>query len=125
MQSEELGLEIQRSNLQLEHRNAVVSIRLNDLEIDRLRQRAAESGISVSAYMRSCVLDAEHLRAQVKQALAEMRASIQPTPPASHLAVLSSTGSGIDSDGGSGWSRLFWRSATFLLGPWFLFRHRG
>ena len=129
-QAEELGLEVQQTHLQLEHRHAVVSIRLNDTEIERLRQRAAESGISVSAYMRSCVLDAEHLRAQVKQALAEMRASIQPmslpaapTGPAqfpSRLAVAASTGSG----GGGAWSRLLWKSATFLLGPWFFFRHR-
>ncbi len=129
-QAEELGLEVQQTHLQLDHRNAVVSIRLNDTEIERLRQRAAESGISVSAYMRSCVLDAEHLRAQVKQALAEMRASIQPMtlPPAptgpvqfpSRLAVVASSGSG----GGGAWSRLLWKSATFLLGPWFFFRHR-
>jgi len=136
-QAEELGLEVQRTHLQLEHRNAVVSIRLNDTEIERLRQRAAESGISVSAYMRSCVLDAEHLRAQVKQALAEMRASIQPMslPAASmssagpaqfpsRLAALAGTGSGIGSGGGGAWSRLLWKSATFLLGPWFFFRHR-
>lgn len=133
MQTKELQLELQHGNLQLEHRHAVVSIRLNEAEIERLRLRAAESGISVSAYMRSCVLDAEHLRTQVKQALAEMRASIQPmalpaeptgqvgpTPLPSHFAMLSGTGSG----GGSAWSRLLWKSATFLLGPWFFFRHR-
>jgi hypothetical protein len=131
MQPEELRLELPHTSVELEHRRAVVSIRLNDSEIERLRQRAAESGISVSAYMRSCVLEAEHLRAQVKQALAEMRASIQPmalptepmgaTGPAllpSRLAVLSSAG------GGNSWPRLLWKSATFLLGPWFFFRHR-
>jgi hypothetical protein len=131
-QPEELRLELPHTNLQLEHRHAVVSIRLNDSEIERLRQRAAESGISVSAYMRSCVLEAEHLRAQVKQALAEMRASIQPialpnnptgpTPLPSRLAMLS--GSDIGAGGGGAWSRLLWKSATFLLGPWFFFRHR-
>lgn len=141
LRPKELQLELQHGNLQLEHRHAVVSIRLNDAEIERLRQRAAESGISVSAYMRSCVLDAEHLRAQVKQALAEMRASIQPmalpieqksstgsAPFPPRLAMLSGTGSGMESNmdagGGSGWSRLLWKSATFLLGPWFFFRHR-
>ncbi|HTJ30625.1 MAG TPA: hypothetical protein VL346_09000 [Acidobacteriaceae bacterium] len=56
-------------------RQSIVSIRLNAIESEQLRQRAAESGISVSAYMRSCVLEAEHLRAQVKHALAELRAS--------------------------------------------------
>ena len=133
MRPEELRLEVPHTSPQLEHRHAVVSIRLNDSEIERLRLRAAESGISVSAYMRSCVLEAEHLRAQVKQALAEMRASIQPMtlptepvgpkgpallPP--HLAVLAGSGS----SGGGAWSRLLWKSATFLLGPWFFFRHR-
>jgi len=140
MQPEELRLELPHTSRQLEHRHAVVSIRLNDAEIERLRLRAAESGISVSGYMRSCVLDAEHLRAQVKQALAEMRASIQPTalpadrsgrtgltgpaPHPPHFAMLSGTGSNIDAGGRSAWSRLLWKSATFLLGPWFFFRHR-
>ncbi len=142
LRPKELQLELQHGNLQLEHRHAVVSIRLNDAEIERLRLRAAESGISVSAYMRSCVLDAEHLRAQVKQALAEMRASIQPialpnnptgpTPLPPRFAMLSGTGSGMEPDidsnmdagGDSGWSRLLWKSATFLLGPWFFFRNR-
>lgn len=138
-QRDELALELQLVKLQLEHRHSVVSIRLNDTEIERLRERAAESGISVSAYMRSCVLDAERLRAQVKEALAEMRASMQPSNPAlsrpqplqgeaaplsasqpSHLPVLS----GIGFRGESAWSRLLLKSATFLLGPWFFFRHR-
>src|SRR5579859_5812213 len=64
-------------NLALEQRRTIVSVRLSSLESERLRLRAAESGISVSAYMRSCVLDADHLRAQVKRALEEMRAGIR------------------------------------------------
>jgi len=131
-QPEELRLEHAHTNLQLEHRHAVVSIRLNDSEIERLRQRAAESGISVSAYMRSCVLEAEHLRAQVKQALAEMRASIQPIALLSGSGIKANIdtdidadiGAGISTGGGGAWSRLLWKSATFLLGPWFFFRHR-
>ena len=60
-------------------RTTAVSVRLNDAESVQLRSRAAESNMSVSAYMRSCVLEADHLRAQVKQALNEMRAqSLQP-----------------------------------------------
>ena len=132
-QTEELALEVAQTHLQLEQRHAVVSIRLNDAEIERLRQRAAESGISVSAYMRSCVLEAEHLRAQVKHALAEMRASMQPMAlpadpmgPAGPVQFPSRLGAlaGSGSDGGGAWSRLLWKSATFLLGPWFFFRHR-
>ena len=58
-------------------RRSVVSIRLNEDEMKLLRQRATESGISVSKYVRSCVVEAEQLRVQVKQAVAEMRS--QPT----------------------------------------------
>jgi predicted DNA binding CopG/RHH family protein len=135
VQRKELALKPQPVDLQLEHRHAVVSIRLNDAEIERLRQRAAESGISVSAYMRSCVLDAEQLRTQVKQALAEMRASM---PSSSQTSALSTALQGeqvsfpsqlpvffgAESGGRSAWSKLLLKSATFLLGPWFFFRHR-
>ena len=64
----------------LAHRTATISVRLNEAEFSDLRQRAAESGISVSAYMRSCVLEAEHLRSQVKQALIAMRAATLTEP---------------------------------------------
>lgn len=73
--SNTLGLEVASHPPALAQRQSIVSIRLNTIEAEQLRQRAAESGISVSAYMRSCVLEAEHLRSQVKQALAELRAS--------------------------------------------------
>lgn len=124
----ELGLQISSKQTHLEHRHAIVSIRLNDAEFDRLKLRAAESGISVSAYMRSCVLDAEHLRSQVKEALNQMRASLQaplaperpPAQLASPLPVLSST----QNRSGGAWSRLLSKSATFFLGPWFPYRHR-
>jgi hypothetical protein len=56
-----------------ERRAASVTIRLSTAECARMRQRAAEAGLTVSAYLRSCVLEADVLRAQVKQALAEMR----------------------------------------------------
>jgi hypothetical protein len=54
-------------------RTASVTIRLSKQESARLRQRAAEAGLTMSAYLRSCVLDADALRAQVKKALAELR----------------------------------------------------
>ncbi len=62
-----------RAAAELERRAASVTIRLSTTECARLRQRAAEAGLTVSAYLRSCVLEADALRAQVKQALAEMR----------------------------------------------------
>ncbi len=55
-------------------RSASVTIRLNKAECARMHQRAAEAGLTVSAYLRSCALEAEALRAQVKQALAEIKA---------------------------------------------------
>jgi len=54
-------------------RTASVTIRLSKAECAQMHQRAAEAGLTVSAYLRSCVLEADALRAQVKQALAEMR----------------------------------------------------
>jgi len=55
-------------------RSASVTIRLSRAECTRLHQRAAEAGLTVSAYLRSCAIEAEALRAQVKQALAELKA---------------------------------------------------
>lgn len=54
-------------------RRSAVSIRLNEDEMTLLRQRAAESGISISEYVRSCVVEADVLRVQVKQVVADMR----------------------------------------------------
>lgn len=54
-------------------RSESVTVRLSAAECARLRQRAAEAGITVSAYLRSCTFEVESLRAQVKQTLAELR----------------------------------------------------
>jgi hypothetical protein len=54
-------------------RKASITIRLSKAECAQLHQRAADAGLTVSAYLRSCVLEAEALRAQVKQALAELK----------------------------------------------------
>jgi predicted DNA binding CopG/RHH family protein len=58
---------------QRELRTASVTIRLSAAEWARLHQRATEAGLTVSAYLRSCVLEADALRQQVKEALAEMK----------------------------------------------------
>lgn len=50
-----------------------ISVRLSPDDAKMLRRRAGESQLSVSDYMRSCVIEADQLRAQVKQALAEMK----------------------------------------------------
>jgi hypothetical protein len=63
-----------------EKKSASITIRVSSAECDQLRQRAAEAGLTVSAYLRSCALEAESLRAQVKDALAAIRAAA-PQPP--------------------------------------------
>lgn len=57
-----------------QQRRTVVSLRLTDEELEQLRLRAEESGINVSAYVRSCVMEAENLRSQVRHVMAEIRA---------------------------------------------------
>ena len=57
---------------------ASITIRLSKSECDQLRQRAAQAGLTVSAYLRSCTFEAEALRAQVKEVLAELRTAAAP-----------------------------------------------
>jgi hypothetical protein len=52
---------------------ASITIRLSKTECDQLRKRASQAGLTVSAYLRSCTFEAEALRAQVKDVLAELR----------------------------------------------------
>lgn len=60
---------------------ASITIRMSKAECVQLRQRAAEAGMSVSAYLRSCTFEAESLRAQVKEALAELKCATPGKPP--------------------------------------------
>ncbi|MGD0630196.1 MAG: hypothetical protein ABR987_12630 [Terracidiphilus sp.] len=55
-------------------KSASITIRLSKGECAQLRQRAAEAGLTISAYLRSCTVEADLLRAQVKDTLAQMRA---------------------------------------------------
>ena len=59
-------------------KDASITIRLSRAECAQLRKRAAEAGLTVSAYMRSCTFEAESLRALVKDTLANLRSA--PTP---------------------------------------------
>lgn len=52
---------------------ASITIRLSKAECAQLHQRASEAGLTVSAYLRSCTLEVEALRAQVKEALSQLR----------------------------------------------------
>ena len=62
-------------------RSVSVTIRLSKGECTRLHRRAAEAGVTISAYMRSCTFEAEALRAQVKEALAELKAAASKEKP--------------------------------------------
>ena len=70
-------------------RSASVTVRLSAAESERLRVRAAETGLTVSAYLRSCTFEVEALRAQVKNALAELKATAQKeqAPLAEHRGL--------------------------------------
>lgn len=56
-------------------KSASITIRMSDAECAQLKQRAAEAGMTISAYLRSCTFEAEALRGQVKQVLAQLRAA--------------------------------------------------
>jgi hypothetical protein len=69
------SLEISRAFQIAEPRHARTTIRFTAGENKLLRKRAAESNIAISAYVRSCVLEVESLRAQVRQLMTELRPS--------------------------------------------------
>jgi hypothetical protein len=54
-------------------KSASITIRLSTTECAQLRKRAAEAGLTVSAYLRSCTFEAESLRAMVKDTLAQLQ----------------------------------------------------
>ena len=56
-------------------KSASITIRLTESEGAQLHERAAAAQLSVSAYLRSCIFEAESLRAQVKEALSQIRST--------------------------------------------------
>lgn len=56
-----------------ERKRASITLRLTEAEQVQLHERAAAAGLSVSAYIRSCIFEAESLRTQVKEALAQIQ----------------------------------------------------
>jgi hypothetical protein len=64
-------------------KRASITIRLSEPECAQIHRRAAEAGLTVSAYLRSCTLEVESLRTQVKEALAQLRepAPVPALPP--------------------------------------------
>jgi hypothetical protein len=67
-------------NLDRNLMDASITIRMNKAECAQLHRRAAEAGLTVSAYLRSCTVEAESLRTMVKETLAQLRSA--PAKPA-------------------------------------------
>ena len=63
-------------------KSASITIRMSKVECAQLHRRAADAGLTVSAYLRSCTFEAESLRAMVKDTLAELRLAKAQTKPA-------------------------------------------
>lgn len=70
-------------------KTASITIRLSEPECAQLRRRATEAGLTISAYLRSCTLEVENLRSQVKQTLADLRSSTSEAPNPGREAVKS------------------------------------
>jgi len=56
-------------------RSTIVTLRLSHAESAQLHERATEAGLTVSAYLRSCVFEVEGLRTQVREALSQFRSA--------------------------------------------------
>ena len=67
------------SQSEKKHRTASITLRVTPEEQAQLHARAVAAELSVSAYLRSCVFEAEALRTQVKEALAQMQSTSSRT----------------------------------------------
>ena len=65
-----------------DRKSASITIRMSQAECEQLRRRAAQAGLTISSYLRSCTFEAESLRAQVKQALMQLRSGVPAADPA-------------------------------------------
>jgi hypothetical protein len=79
--------QVQSSALQKNLKSTSITIRMSSAECAQLRIRAAEAGLTVSAYLRSCTFEAESLRAQVKEVMAQLRAGESREKPQVSVAV--------------------------------------
>jgi hypothetical protein len=61
-------------------KSASITIRLSDAECALLHKRADSAGLTMSAYLRSCVFEVESLRSQVKEALSQIRSASTREP---------------------------------------------
>jgi hypothetical protein len=53
-------------------KSASITIRMSKAECAQLHRRAADAGLTVSAYLRSCTFEAESLRTMVKDTMAQL-----------------------------------------------------
>lgn len=67
-------------------RQVAISIRLAASERALIKKRAAEAGITTSAYIRQCALEVEQLREQVRSAVAAMERGVALPASISELA---------------------------------------
>ncbi|HSZ16730.1 MAG TPA: hypothetical protein VK764_06490 [Terracidiphilus sp.] len=67
-------------------KSSSITIRLSSAECEQLRRRAAAAGLTVSAYLRSCIFEVESLRAQVKDTLAQLRSGPAVESASQHSA---------------------------------------
>lgn len=63
-------------------KTASITLRLSQVECAQLHKRAADAGLTLSAYLRSCIFEVETLRAQVKEALEQLRSGNAAEPQA-------------------------------------------
>jgi hypothetical protein len=91
-----------------EERQVSMTTRVGCSEQALIKIRAAEAGISVSAYLRQCALDVEVLRAQVEQFMAAAaRSRLAELPEPSRMAR-----PGVNEGWFSRWQRRIWGAKT-------------
>jgi hypothetical protein len=72
---------LRTASLERNLKDASITIRMSREECAQLHRRAAEAGLTVSAYLRSCTFEAESLRTMVKDTLAQLRAVTAQAKP--------------------------------------------
>ena len=97
-------------------RSASITVRLSEAECAQLRRLAAEAGLTVSAYLRSCTFEAESLRAEVKDALAQLRSGSSQANRAKGDRAVAKQVAADQVDSGS--IRRSWRHWWKLFWPW-------
>ena len=63
-------------------KDSSITIRMSKAECAQLHSRAAEAGLTISAYFRSCTFEAESLRGMVKDTMAQLRSAAAEDKPA-------------------------------------------